>query len=304
MQQYLSLLREVLEHGEKRHDRTGIGTLSIFGIQRKFDLRDGFPLVTTKKVKIENILTELLWFLKGDTNIKYLVDRGINIWNEWPFQDYLKANNLEKDFPIYSDKWREELKNFIEKIKNNNTFAIKWGELGPVYGKQWRRWEGKDGKFYDQIQWVIEEIKKNHNSRRIIVNAWNVADVMSHTKSAPPLCHTMFQFYVVDSRLDCQLYQRSADLVLGVPYNIASYSALMMIIAQECGLTPGIFTHTFGDAHIYLNHIDGVKEQLSRKPFALPKLIISKKPMDELTIDDFKLENYQCHPFIKFEIAV
>ncbi len=304
MQQYLSLLQEVLERGEKRQDRTGIGTMSIFGIQRKFDLREGFPLVTTKKVKIENIIIELLWFLKGDTNIKYLVDRNVNIWNEWPFQDYLKANNLEKDYPIYSEGWRNKMKEFIEQIKNDDNFAKEWGELGPVYGKQWRRWEGKDGKFYDQIQWVINEIKTNPNSRRIIVNAWNVADVMSHKKSTPPLCHTMFQFYVINNRLDCQLYQRSADLALGVPYNIASYSALMMIIAQECGLTPGIFTHTFGDAHIYLNHIEGVKEQLTRKPFHLPKLIISRKPMGELTIDDFKLENYQCHPFIKFEIAV
>ncbi|MFH1867180.1 MAG: thymidylate synthase [Patescibacteria group bacterium] len=304
MKPYLSLLQEVLDKGEKREDRTGIGTLSVFGIERKYDLREGFPLVTTKKVKIENILIELLWFLQGDTNIKYLVDRNVNIWNEWPFQDYLKENNLEKDFPIYSDKWREELKKFIERIKTDKDFSAKWGELGPVYGKQWRRWEGKDGILYDQIQWIIDEIKKDPNSRRLIVNAWNVADVMSHTKSAPPLCHTMFQFYIVNSRLDCQLYQRSADLALGVPYNIASYSALMMIIAQECGLTPGIFTHTFGDAHIYLNHLEGVREQLTRKPFSLPKLTISKKPMRELTIDDFKLENYQYHPFIKFEIAV
>lgn len=304
MQQYLSLLQEVLERGEKRQDRTGVGTLSIFGIQRKFDLRDGFPLVTTKKVKIENILIELLWFLKGDTNIKYLVDRNVNIWNEWPFQDYLKANNLDKDHPIYTEDWRAKMKEFIEQIKNDDNFAKQWGELGPVYGKQWRRWEGQDGKYYDQIQWVIDEIKKNPNSRRIIVNAWNVADVMSHTKAAPPLCHTMFQFYVINNRLDCQLYQRSADLALGVPYNIASYSALMMIIAQECGLTPGIFTHTFGDAHIYLNHLEGVKEQLVRKPFPLPILKINKKPISELTVEDFVLENYQCHPFIKFEIAV
>lgn len=304
MKAYLSLLQEVLDKGEKREDRTGVGTMSIFGIQRKFDLREGFPLVTTKKVKIENILIELLWFLKGDTNIKYLVDRNVNIWNEWPFQDYLVANNLTKEFPIYTQVWKEELKKFIEKIKSDNDFAAKWGELGPVYGKQWRRWEGKEGKFYDQIQWVVDEIKNKPNSRRIIVNAWNVADVMSHTKAAPPLCHTMFQFYVINGRLDCQLYQRSADLALGVPYNIASYSALMIIIAQECGLIPGIFTHTFGDAHVYLNHIDGVKEQLTRIPYPLPILTVAKKPMAELSIEDFKLENYQCHPFIKFDIAV
>lgn len=304
MKPYLSLLQEVLDNGEKRDDRTGVGTLSIFGIQRKFDLREGFPLVTTKKVKVENILIELLWFLKGDTNIKYLVDRNVNIWNEWPFQDYLKANNLESKFPIYTDVWREEMKKFIEQIRTDGDFAQKWGDLGPVYGKQWRRWEGKDGKAYDQIAAAIDQIKNNPTSRRIIINAWNVADVMSHTKSAPPLCHTMFQFYVINKHLDCQLYQRSADLALGVPYNIASYSALMIIIAQECGLTPGIFTHTLGDAHIYLNHIDGVKEQLKRNPFPLPTLTISKKPIAELGIEDFKLENYQCHPFIKFEIAV
>ena len=304
MKPYLSLLQEVLDKGEKREDRTGVGTLSIFGAQRKFDLHEGFPLVTTKKVKIENILIELLWFLKGDTNIKYLVDRNVNIWNEWPFQDYLKANNLTKEFPIYTDAWREEMKKFIDKIKTDDEFAKKWGELGPVYGKQWRRWEGKDGQVYDQIAAAVDQIKNTPTSRRIIVNAWNVADVMFHTKSAPPLCHTMFQFYVINGRLDCQLYQRSADLALGVPYNIASYSALMMIISQECGLTPGIFTHTFGDAHIYLNHINGVKEQLKREPFPLPTLTIAKKPMAELDISDFKLENYQCHPFIKFDIAV
>ena len=273
MKPYLSLLQEVLDKGEKREDRTGVGTLSIFGAQRKFDLHEGFPLVTTKKVKIENILIELLWFLKGDTNIKYLVDRNVNIWNEWPFQDYLKANNLESKFPIYTDAWREEIKKFIEQIRTDGEFAKTWGDLGPVYGKQWRRWEGKDGQVYDQIAAAVDQIKNTPTSRRIIVNAWNVADVMFHTKSAPPLCHTMFQFYVINGRLDCQLYQRSADLALGVPYNIASYSALMMIISQECGLTPGIFTHTFGDAHIYLNHINGVKEQLKREPFPLPTLI-------------------------------
>lgn len=304
MQPYLSLLQEVLENGEKRVDRTGIGTMSIFGIQRKYDLRQGFPLVTTKKVKIENIIIELLWFLKGDTNIKYLVDRGVNIWNEWPFQDYLQANNLEKEFPMYSETWREKMKAFVEQIKSDEVFAKTWGELGPVYGKQWRRWEGKDGKTYDQIALAIQEIKKSPHSRRIIINAWNVADVMEHKKNAPPLCHTMFQFYVVNGRLDCQLYQRSADLALGVPYNIASYSALMIIMANETGLTPGIFTHTIGDAHIYLNHLEGVKEQLQRKPYSLPQLVVAKKPMSDLVPEDFVLENYQCHPFIKFDIAV
>jgi thymidylate synthase len=305
MQQYLSLVQDILEKGEKREDRTGVGTISIFGAQRKYDLREGFPLLTTKKMNPRNIIVELLWFLRGDTNIKYLVDREVHIWDEWPFQDYLIANKLTDKFPMYSDSWTEEKKTFIERIKTDDSFAAQWGDLGPVYGKQWRRWQGPDGKQYDQIAQVIEQLKRSPNSRRILVSAWNVADVSTHTKTAPPLCHTLFQFYVAkDNRLDLQLYQRSADTALGVPYNIASYAALLTIIAQEVGLTPGIFTHTFGDVHIYLNHVDGMREQLTRKPYPLPKLTVAKKPMAELTVEDFVLENYQCHPFIKFQIAV
>lgn len=304
MQQYLNLVKEILDTGEKREDRTGVGTVSIFGAQRKYDLREGFPLVTTKKVNPKNIFVELLWFLRGDTNIKYLVDRDVHIWDEWPFQDYLVANKLTDKFPMYSEAWMGEKTKFIQSIKEDAAFAAQWGELGPVYGKQWRRWQGIDGTTYDQIGHVIEQIKKDPKSRRILVSAWNVADVLTHTKTAPPLCHTLFQFYVSGNRLDLQLYQRSADTALGVPYNIASYAALLTIIAQETGLTPGIFTHTMGDAHIYLNHVEGLREQLSRAPYPLPKLTIARKPIAELAPDDFVLENYQCHPFIKFQIAV
>ncbi len=304
MRQYLSLVQEILDQGEQRVDRTGVGTVSIFGVMRKYDLRDGFPLVTTKKVNFRNIIVELLWFLRGDTNIKYLVDHEVHIWDEWPFQDYVVANKLTEKLPMYSDAWKEEKTKFIQNIKADVNFAATWGDLGPVYGKQWRRWLGPMGETYDQIQQVIEQIKTFPESRRILVSAWNVADIATHTKTAPPLCHTLFQFYVTAGRLDLQLYQRSADTALGVPYNIASYVALLTIIAHETGLTPGIFTHTMGDAHIYLNHIAGLREQLKREPYPLPTLTIAVKPMAELTVDDFILENYQFHPFIKFDIAV
>jgi len=307
MQQYLSLLQEILDKGEKRQDRTGVGTMSLFGIQRKFDLRDGFPLVTTKKVNFRNIVVELLWFLRGDTHIQYLVQNGVNIWNEWAFQVYLDENKLAEKFPRYSEEWKAEMAKFVERIKTDDDFARQWGELGPVYGKQWRRWGAADGTEIDQIQQVIDTIKRDPYSRRILVNGWNVGEMqglIAAQHHAPPSCHTVFQFYVSGGRLDLQLYQRSADMALGVPYNIASYAALLTIMAQETGLTPGIFTHTFGDAHIYLNHLAGVKEQLTRQPYALPTLKIVSKPMSELTPDDFVLENYQYHPFIKFQIAV
>jgi thymidylate synthase len=303
-EQYLSLVREILDNGIQKKDRTGIGTVSIFGAQRKYDLRKGFPLLTTKKVSFDSILRELLWFLKGDTNIKYLVDHNVHIWDEWPFQDYLIAKNLTEKFPMYSDEWKEEKKYFIEKIKTDFDFAKEWGELGPVYGKQWRRWEGNNGAIFDQIQMAMDQIKKSPDSRRILVSAWNVSDVVSHKKTAPPLCHTLFQFYVADGRLDLQLYQRSADTALGVPFNIASYSILLMMMAQECGLTPGIFVHTTGDTHLYLNHLDGIREQLKRDAFPAPTLKIAKKPFHELQFEDFTLENYQYQPAIKFPIAV
>ncbi|MCC7196858.1 thymidylate synthase [Candidatus Peregrinibacteria bacterium] len=303
-EQYLSLVKEILDNGIRKKDRTGVGTVSIFGAQRKYDLRKGFPLLTTKRVSFNGILHELLWFLKGDTNIKYLVDNNVHIWDEWPFQDYLIANDLVEKFPMYSEEWLLEKKSFIDQILNDADFAAKWGDLGPVYGKQWRRWSGSDGKIYDQIQMAMDQIKKNPDSRRILVSAWNVSDVATHTKTAPPLCHTMFQFYVADGRLDLQLYQRSADTALGVPFNVASYSILLMMMAQECGLTPGIFVHTTGDTHLYLNHLDGIREQLNREAFAAPVLKIVRKPFWDLKFEDFILENYQYQPAIKFPIAV
>lgn len=307
MKQYLSLVQEILEKGEQRKDRTGVGTISLFGIHRKYDLREGFPLVTTKKVNFKNVVVELLWFLSGDTNIQYLVKNEVNIWNEWAFQIFLEQNNLIEQHPRYSEIWKIKMAEFVAQIKSDNIFAKKWGELGPIYGKQWRRWEAKNGTEIDQIKGVIDLIKNDPTSRRIIVSGWNVGEIQELVHShhhAPPSCHTLFQFYVSDHRLDLQVYQRSADVALGVPYNIASYAALLTIIAQETDLQPGIFTHTMGDAHVYLNHVGGLKEQLKREPYSLPQLKFTKKPMADLVLDDFVLENYQCHPFIKFQIAV
>lgn len=262
MKQYLSLVQEILDKGEKKEDRTGTGTLSIFGVQRKYDLREGFPLLTTKKVLFDAVLWELLWFLRGSTNINDDLTAHTPIWDAWADKD---------------------------------------GNLGPIYGKQWRDWEAKDGRHIDQIKEVIEMIKTNPNSRRIIVNAWNVGEI---DKMALPPCHMFFQFYVVNGRLDCQLYQRSADIALGVPFNIASYAILMTMVAKECNLTPGIFTHTMGDAHIYLNHVEGLQEQLTRTPKKLPTLEIADKPFWDLKFEDFKVVGYEHDPFIKFKVAV
>lgn len=264
MKQYLDLLQHILDHGVKKQDRTGTGTISTFGYQMRFNLEEGFPLVTTKKVHLKSIIYELLWFLNGDTNVKYLQDHGVRIWNEWA-----DAN----------------------------------GDLGPVYGYQWRHWRTPDGKEVDQIANLIEGLKKNPDSRRHIVSAWNPADV---DNMALPPCHTMFQFYVADGRLSCQLYQRSGDTFLGIPFNIASYALLTMMVAQVCGLKPGDFVHTIGDAHIYLNHIEQVKLQLSRNPYPLPTMKINPDVKDIFSFkyEDFTLENYQCHPTIKGEISV
>jgi thymidylate synthase len=306
MQQYHDLLRNILETGSKKMDRTGVGTIGIFGTQVRYPLSQGFPLMTTKKMFIRGIVHELLWFLKGDTNIKYLVDNDVHIWDEWPFQDYLNANDLAKDTPMYSERWLSEKKVFIERIKTDSAFAERWGDLGPVYGKQWRRWEGPDGIIYDQIGMALEQIMKTPNSRRIIVSAWNVADIATHTKTAPPLCHSLFQFQVMDGALHCQLYQRSADVFLGVPFNIASYALLTHLMAHVAGLKAGDFVHTMGDAHLYLNHLDQAREQLSREPRALPTLKLNPaiKRLEDFTYEDIMIENYDPHPAIKAPIAV
>ena len=264
MQQYHQLLQHILDNGTQKSDRTGTGTISTFGYQMRFNLQEGFPLVTTKKVHLKSIVHELLWFLKGETNIAYLKQNNVSIWDEW---------------------------------------ADESGELGPVYGKQWRSWEGKDGVVIDQIKDVINQIKNNPDSRRLIVNAWNVADL---PKMALMPCHTMFQFYVANGKLSCQLYQRSADVFLGVPFNIASYALLTMMIAQVCDLEHGDFVHTFGDVHIYNNHLEQVHTQLSREPYPLPTMKLNPqiKNIFDFTFEDFTLENYQSHPAIKAPVAV
>lgn len=303
MKKYHDLLKYIMENGTDKSDRTGTGTKSVFGYQMRFDLNNGFPLTTTKKTFLRGIIHELLWFLKGETNIKYLVDNNVHIWDEWPFDSYLKANNLQNKFPRYSDDWINKKKEFIKNIKQDASFALKWGELGPVYGKQWRKWESPDGKLVDQIDNAIKLIKNNPDSRRIIINAWNPGEL---DKMALTPCHAFIQFYVADGKLSCQMYQRSADTFLGVPFNIASYALLTMMIAQVTDLEHGEFILTFGDVHIYTNHFDQVKLQLSREPRPLPSMKINPniKCIDDFKIDDFKLENYNPYPRIKAPIAV
>lgn len=309
MKIYLDLLKDIRDNGAGKDDRTGTGTRSLFGRQIRMDLSKGFPLLTTKKVFFRGIIHELLWFLSGNTNIKYLVDNDVHIWDEWPFQAYLKKNDLEKDFPMYSDEWGEEKLKFIEKIKSDDEFASKWGNLGSVYGKQWTAWKSADGEEINQIDQVIDMIKNNPTSRRIIVSGWNVGDIQSLVSgkiTAPPPCHTLFQFYVSEGKLSCQLYQRSADVFLGVPFNIASYALLTMMIAQVCDLELGDFVHTFGDVHIYNNHVDQVNEQLSRKPKDLPKMKINPevKNIFKFKYEDFELTDYNPDPPIKAPIAL
>lgn len=289
MQQYLDLIQYVLDNGDYKSDRTNTGTYSVFGYQMAFDLEKGFPLVTTKKTHLKSIIHELLWFINGDTNIKYLVDNDVRIWNEWPYEKFKKSSEYQN----------ESMEEFIQKIKEDENFALKYGDLGPVYGKQWRDFGG-----VDQLQELIEQIKNNPNSRRLIISAWNPPFIKD---MALPPCHAFMQFYVSDDhKLSCQLYQRSADIFLGVPFNIASYSLLTMMIAQVCGLGLGKFIHTLGDAHIYSNHLEQVKEQLSRKPYPLPKMVINPnvKSIFDFKYDDFELQEYEAHPHIKGIVAV
>ncbi|MCR4347883.1 MAG: thymidylate synthase [Sulfuricaulis sp.] len=264
MRQYLDLMRHVMQHGTRKDDRTGTGTLSVFGHQMRFDLAQGFPLLTTKKVHTKSIIHELLWFLRGDTNIRYLKEHGVNIWNEWA---------------------------------NEN------GDLGPVYGSQWRSWPTADGRQIDQISQVVRDIRQNPDSRRLIVSAWNVAEI---ERMALPPCHLLFQFYVAEGRLSCQLYQRSADIFLGVPFNIASYALLTKMIAQVTGLKPGEFIHTLGDAHLYMNHLEQVQTQLAREPRPLPSMRLNPERISlfDFEYDDFELLNYDPHPSIKAPVAV
>lgn len=298
-QQYLDLLKDIMENGVYKDDRTGTGTYSVFGRQMRFDLSHGFPLLTTKKVYLRGIIHELLWFLKGESNIKYLVDNDVHIWDDWPYRFYKKTQETTGN-EILSQK------DFIQKIKEDEKFAHKWGNLGPVYGVQWRHWQAADGHEVDQIANLIAQIQTNPDSRRLIVSAWNASDIEEMAKAGLPPCHTLFQFYVVKGKLSCQLYQRSADMFLGVPFNIASYALLTMMVAHVTGLTPGDFVHTFGDAHIYKNHIDQVKEQLSRDTKAFPSMKINPNVKDifEFTFNDFTLEGYDPHSAIKAPVAV
>lgn len=301
MYQYHKLLHHIIDEGVRKEDRTGVGTYSVFGYQMRFALTEGFPLLTTKKVPFRAIVHELLWFISGDTNIRYLVQNGVHIWNEWPFQHYLEAQGLSEKYPQYSEGWKAALKNFKERIAADGPFAEKWGELGPVYGKQWRDFEG-----VDQLAKVVGDLQQNPDSRRHIVSAWNPPEIPKMAESGLPPCHTLFQFYVAEGRLSCQLYQRSADVFLGVPFNIASYALLTHLMAQACDLEVGDFVHTLGDAHLYVNHLDQAREQLDRSPRALPRLRLNPEVRDLFSfgIDDITLEDYHPHPAIKAPIAV
>lgn len=312
---YLNLLTHILENGVKKEDRTGTGTISVFGYQMRFDLNQGFPLLTTKRIPFKLLVaSELLWFIKGDTNIRYLLQHNNHIWDEWAFEKFVKSD--EYTGPDMTDFGRrattdeefakvldEQMNDFNEKILTDDEFASKYGDLGPVYGKQWRSWPSANGETIDQLTKVIEMIKTNPDSRRLIVSAWNPAEV---DEMALPPCHTLFQFYVTNGKLSCQLYQRSADVFLGVPFNIASYALLTHLIAHECGLEVGEFVHSFGDAHIYLNHLEQVNEQLSREPRTFPTLKINPevKSVFDIELNDLTIEGYNPHPTIKAPVAV
>jgi thymidylate synthase len=305
MRQYLELLEDIKRSGVKKADRTGVGTVSVFGRQLRFDLSQGFPAVTTKKLFMRGIIHELIWFLQGSTNIKYLVDNDVHIWDEWPYKAYLLKQG-KKVPQINGNEWNKGIKQFTERIKRDPDFA-KWnGELGPVYGYQWRNWPTPDGRHIDQLKQAIDTIKQNPDSRRIIVSAWNAAEIEDMAVSGLPPCHLLFQFYVAEGKLSCQMYQHSADTFLGVPFNIASYALLTMMVAQVTGLKPGDFVHTFGDTHLYLNHLKQVDEQLRRKPRSLPTMKINPdiKNIDDFKFEDFELIGYDPHPAIYAPIAV
>lgn len=305
MRQYLDYLEHIKTHGVQKTDRTGTGTTSVFGYQMRFDLAKGFPLVTTKKTYMRPITHELLWFLRGDSNLAYLAENNVHIWDEWPFKAYLKKTGqvIPK---TDSQEWADGIALFVEKIKTDPLFAKEHGELGPIYGYQWRSWPTPDGKHIDQITQVIKQIKETPDSRRMIVSAWNVADIEEMAKAGLPPCHAMFQFYVAEGKLSCQLYQRSCDSFLGVPFNIASYALLTQMIAHVTGLELGEFIWTGGDCHIYSNHMDQVTEQLTREPRPLPQLVIKRKveSIFDFTYDDFELVGYDPHPGIQAPIAV
>ncbi len=288
MKQYLDLCRYILENGHKKEDRTGTGTISIFGYQMHFDLNEGFPLLTTKRVHLKSIIHELLWFISGSTNIRPLVLNDVRIWNDWPYAKYSKSEEFRG----------ETIEEFAQKIKTDEDFAIKWGDLGPVYGKQWRNFDG-----VDQLTNLINDIKNNPNSRRLIISAWNPKEVKD---MALPPCHSFMQFYVNEGKLSCQLYQRSGDVFLGIPFNIASYSLFTMMIAQVCGLKLGEFVHTIGDAHIYLNHLEQVNKQLTRTPRPLPHMHINPniKSIYDFKYEDFELTDYNPYKGIKGKVAV
>ncbi|HLS09990.1 thymidylate synthase [Lentibacillus sp.] len=313
-QGYLDLCRYILKNGTKKTDRTNTGTYSVFGQQMRFDLSEGFPLLTTKKVPFRLVASELLWFIKGDTNIRYLLQHNNNIWNEWAFKQWIESSDYDgpdmTDFgnrsqqdSEFSQLYQEQMNIFKDKILNDRAFAERYGDLGNVYGKQWRAWKTSQNETIDQLKEVIQSIRHHPDSRRHIVSAWNPEDVPN---MALPPCHTLFQFYVADGKLSCQLYQRSADMFLGVPFNIASYALLTYLMAHECGLEPGEFVQTLGDAHIYTNHVEQVKTQLGRAVRAFPTLKINeeKDTVFDFELSDFEIIDYNPHPSIKAPIAV
>ncbi|TVY02271.1 thymidylate synthase [Cohnella terricola] len=313
---YLNLLKDVLNNGVKKEDRTGTGTISVFGYQMRFNLNEGFPLLTTKRVPLKLITSELIWFINGDTNIRYLLQHNNNIWNEWAFKKWVESPDYAgpdmTNFGLRSQQdeafnllYLEQEAIFKKRILEDDDFAKEFGDLGNVYGKQWRRWQTSQGEIIDQLKNVIEQIKTNPDSRRLLVTAWSPEDVTPQRSALPP-CHTLFQFYVADNKLSCQLYQRSGDIFLGIPFNIASYSLLTHMIAKECGLGVGDFVHTIGDAHIYLNHLEQIEMQLSREVRPLPRLKINPdvQSIFDYKVEDIGVEDYAPQPAIKAPVAV